>query len=56
MNGRMKGEGQKEHQAVKTEYVRVHLFLHIAVKQGSPSEHRVAVHLQQAEQMQALKD
>lgn len=36
--GRMEGEGQKEHQAMKTEYVRVHFFLHTAVKQGGPSE------------------
>lgn len=54
--GRMEGEGQKEHQAMKTEYVRVHFFLHTAVKQDGPSELRAAVLLQQAEQMQALKD
>lgn len=55
MKGRMEGQEQKEHQGMKTEYVRVHFFLH-TVKQGDPSEHRVAVQLQQAEQMQALKD
>lgn len=45
--GRMEGEGQKEHQAMKTECVRVHFFLHTAVKQGGPSELRAAVLLQQ---------
>lgn len=35
LKGRTEGEGQKEHQAVNTEYVRVHFFLDIAVKQGN---------------------